>query len=450
MTKIIDDIQIALEEHNFPVSNHLLNHVLQKNLVSEIMEALERQYNESVHQTLQFRDHILYFLGMWDVYFAIQISSFDLFRELKHLDRREDVVPFMLEFVRNLQERNDLRFDQFSLNVEKISQSHYAVLLPRLLNQRMEELEECKIHHRTGTNPLYCTKNLLETYYGNRIVSAALDNRVFGTVVGEKDFKMIAESLTSAGVDVSAMLVEVDKESWSSIVCEIKETRETDYQSLELRELHRVFAARTEIFLDSFRKQVAALDTITSSKTHICNDILVNIASDSNHPMQRRAIKALGESGDSSILDYLSNLMNDSDKSVRIEAARAFSFLTSRSKWSAVTHRIPASSKAPPPDISKINQLLNTIIMRDMPSAIIDDTLIAIAAQSGKNAGEILKALLLKPQANVRMAVVKASRLLDRDIAASIIKSALEDESPEVVQLAEQEINRRWPDDVWH
>ena len=80
---------------------------------------------------------------------------------------------------------------------------------------------------------------------------------------------------------------------------------------------------------------------------------------------------------------------------------------------------------------------------------MIDDTLTAIAIQGGSDAIDILTRLLAKPQVSVRIAVIKASRSLDNASAASIVRAALDDESVDVVALAEKELDTRWPDAVW-
>ncbi|MFW9959318.1 MAG: HEAT repeat domain-containing protein, partial [Candidatus Odinarchaeota archaeon] len=197
-------------------------------------------------------------------------------------------------------------------------------------------------------------------------------------------------------------------------------------------------------------KQAAALDTILNAKTQLCNDILMAVASDSSHEMHLRAVKGLGDLGGSDVLEYLSGLLSAEDTSTRNIAARALSTLASHSKWSSVGHKIPASAtKTSISDISKINQILNTLIAKDMPVAMIEDTILALVTQDSENAVDILTRLLAKPQISIKKAVIKSSKLLERDSAASVIREALEDESPEIVALAEEELNSRWPDEIW-
>jgi hypothetical protein len=446
---LASEIQNAVTERNFPASSHLLEHVRTAGLISDITETLEDAYNSLAYHTLELRDHIFHYLGMWDIFFPVQISSIDLFRLLSK-DMETDPQLFMLDFMRDLLDQQDPRFDQFYASVETISKSQYAVLLPQILTHRTDELEKCIIYHKQGRVHLYCISNLLRTYYGQKIITATLADQVFESIVGEKTFSKIAESLASAGLNISTMLVGVEPEDWEDIICKVKIIESHPEDSKELRTLHRVYAARTEIFLESFRKQAAALDTILNAKTQLCNDVLMTVASDSSHEMRLRAVKGLGDIGGSEILDFLSRMLNDRDSSIRNIAARALSTLTSHSKWSSVSHRIPATaSKRQILDITKINRILNTLIAKEMPIAMIEDTLTAIVTQDSRNAVSILIRLLAKPQNSIKRAVIKTSRLLDRKDAAIIIREALKDESSDIVSMAESELNSRWPDDVW-
>jgi hypothetical protein len=143
-------------------------------------------------------------------------------------------------------------------------------------------------------------------------------------------------------------------------------------------------------------------------------------------------------------------MLNDGEPAVRNVVARAISTLASHSKWSSGGHKIPESNlKAPSLDISKINRILTTLVAKRMPVAMIEDTLIAVTTHGGRNAVHILMRLLAKPDVSIKKAVIKSSRLLQRDAAASIILTALHDESPEIVAMAEEELNSRWPDEVW-
>jgi hypothetical protein len=84
-----------------------------------------------------------------------------------------------------------------------------------------------------------------------------------------------------------------------------------------------------------------------------------------------------------------------------------------------------------------------------MPTSMIDETLNSVALQGGSDSAEVLLRLFGRQEEIVRQAIVKATRLLNKQSAALIIREALNDESHEIVILAESEIDTRWPDEVW-
>jgi hypothetical protein len=214
----VTDLKQAILERNFPASRHLLERARREAKMASIADLLEEEYEESQHHTLELRDHVTSYLGIWDVYFAVQLTSIQMLRLLAE-DKSADAAVFMLNHIRSLLEQGDPLFDQFFVSVETISRGPFAVLLPEILTRRSEELENCIIYYRTGSNPLYCTASLLRTYYGRKIVSAILDDKVFNSVVSENVFMKIEESLISAGMDPSKMLVSVSPKDWEDTGC---------------------------------------------------------------------------------------------------------------------------------------------------------------------------------------------------------------------------------------
>jgi hypothetical protein len=432
---------------------------MNKGTILDLVVGLEALEESTSRTTLELRDHIFYFLGMWDIYFAVQIPSLDVLRILDINDVKERAQNFMVHYIRNLLDRKDTKFDQFCVNIESISRGHYAILVPSVLEQRTEELLNCKIQFQSGPPRLYCTADLLETYYGQKIVTATHGHRSFDIVVNKDQYATIRESLASSGLDTDSMLVEIDYDDWEEYVKKrrkprihqlSRKDRAADFSgSSELALLRRVKSARSNIYSRNFNQQHAALNAIIAAKTQLCNDVLMDVASDSAHKMRKRALKQLGESGDTITQDFLANMMkSDHDVSVRKEAARAYSFHSSIRSGIGLSSPPPATIP-PVVDISKINVMLNTLIARGMPIAMIDETLHSVALQGGSESGEILLQLFGRPQETVRQAIVKATRLLDKESASLIIREALNDDSPKVVRLAENEIDSRWSDEVW-
>ncbi|MFX1483910.1 MAG: HEAT repeat domain-containing protein [Promethearchaeota archaeon] len=459
----------AITRVDYSASSQIIDQALKDGRLPDLVREIEAIEGVPNYSSLELRDHVFYYLRMWDIYFAVQIPSRKIIRILDAQGVQRNASVFMVEFIRNLLENRDNRFDQFCANIQTISKGHYAVLIPSILEQRMEELIHCEIQFNSGPPQQYCTAELLRTYYGWKIVNAVHENRYFDIVVDEKQFSMIRDSLEASGINVDAMLVELDSSEWSQHV-ERRRSRHTSINddssssahnsstdhwkspyenSRELGILHRVKSARTIIYRNDFHQQTSALSTIIASKTQLCNDILMDIASDPSHPMRNRAIQALGYSGDSIALEFLGNIMkNGAQDSVRNVAIRAYSSLASKIAGLGFVAPPPATTPLVV-DIAKINSLLNDMIINNVPSSILEDTLQSVASQAGAGATEILLQLFARPQERIRFALVKATRFLDKPSAAPIIRAALKDESEEVVRLAEDELDTRWPDEVW-
>ncbi|OLS30162.1 MAG: hypothetical protein ThorAB25_11590 [Candidatus Thorarchaeota archaeon AB_25] len=459
MPDIALNFQVAVNEGNYSTSSRLIDQALGDGTLLDLVLGLREIEEAASHITLERRDHIFSYLGMWDIYFAVQIPSIDVLELLHKHSVRENARTFMVDFIRDLVDRQDNRFDQFCINIQTISRGQYAVLVPSILEQRTEELLSCKIQFKDEAPRLYCTADLLETYYGRKIVAATHEHRSFDIIVNEDQYITIRESLASTGLDTEPMLVTIDSDKWDEYVKTRRSPRihrstkdDKKFQSdgsSELAVLHRVKSARSNIYSRDFNQQHNALITMNEARTQSCNDVLTDIATDPSHSLRNRALKQLGESGDMRTLDLLDDIMkNDGSTSIRKEAARAYSALTSRTAGLGLLSSLPAT-RPPAVDVSKINNILNTLLTKGMPTTMIDETLNSVALQGGSDSGEILLRLMGRPQEDIRLAIIKATRLLDKQSAALIIRAALKDDSPAIVSLAENEIDARWPDGVW-
>ena len=447
-----------MEERNYSRSSHLIETASRTNVMSDLILGLEELEKQEHHVTLELRDHVFHYLGIWDIYFSVQIPSIYVLDILREHDVKEDPQSFMVNFVRSLLDSKDSRFDQFCINIQTISKGHYAILIPAILEQRIDELVNCKIQYKDETPRLYCVADLLDTYYGMRIVTAAHEYRLFDIVSDETQYSTIKESLAATGFDTDSMLVEIDPEEWDEYVKNRRRPRrvqsESNYhhrfeESRELDMLHRVKSARSDIYSSDFNQQHKAMLAIIDAKTQLCNDILSDIASNPSHSLRNRAIKQLGEFGSHETLELLDDILkNDMTTSVRKEAARAYSTLTSQLAGMKLIAPL-VKTKPPLVDVARMNSILNSLVAKGMPSTIIDETVDSVALQSSSNQAEILLRLLKSPHEVVRQAIVRSTRLLDKQDATLIIRDALEDKSPEVVRLAENEIDTRWSDDVW-
>ncbi len=459
MIDIAQNFQEAVDASDYVRSSNILSATLREKKLPELIAGLREIEEGATLITLELRDHILRYLAMWDIYFAVQISSIDILRLLEQHNVQDEPQIFMVDFIRRLFENRDALFDPFCVNIRTISKGHYAILVQPIIEQRTEELLKCKIPYIVGPPKRYCAADLLDTYYGSKTVTATLGYGSFDIVINEEQYQTIRDSLDSVGFDISTMLQEFDPDEWEKYVNKRRRPKDLHTGSSiaqhpgrefsELIVLHRVKSARSNIYSDVFQRQDAALRAIERAKTQRCNDTLMDVASNPTHPMRMRALHELGELGDSTVLSFLDNIMKkDRDKSIRREAARAYSRLSSKYAGLDLSIPIPAS-KPPALNIAEINRTLNNLLDKGMPTTMIDETINSVVLQGGADSVNVLLRLFSKPNMSVKAAIVKATKLLDKESAAVIIRTALEDESETIRELAEEEINSRWPDDVW-
>ena len=294
-------------------SSRILDSVLKNGQLSELIHDLEEHEKETSLITLELRDHIFHYLKMWDIYFAVQISSIGILRILEENDVRENPQIFMTDFIRDLFVAHDNRFDQFCVNIQTISHGHYAILVQPIIEKRTEELLKCKIPFLEGPPTLYSAADLLDTYYGSKIVSAAHSQKQFDIVLTQDEYETVRASLEQTGFDISNMLQQMNSDEWEKYVKRRRMARDihtgSDRAQPEGREfselivLRRVKSARSNIYSDIFERQDAALRAIQRSGTQRCNDILMDVATNPSHPMRKRVIYELGEIGDASVLE---------------------------------------------------------------------------------------------------------------------------------------------------
>jgi hypothetical protein len=103
----------------------------------------------------------------------------------------------MVDFIRELFNNRDARFDPFCINIKTISNGHYAILVQPIIEQRTEELLKCKIQYIEGEPRQYCAADLIDTYYGGKTVNATLGYGSFDIVINEEQFQIIKDSLES-------------------------------------------------------------------------------------------------------------------------------------------------------------------------------------------------------------------------------------------------------------
>ena len=92
MTDLELEIQKAIVERNYSASAYLLDRALHEGSLLKLVTKLEEIEEKASLLTLEIRDHIFHYLGMWDIYFAVQIPTADVLQILHENDESMDVV----------------------------------------------------------------------------------------------------------------------------------------------------------------------------------------------------------------------------------------------------------------------------------------------------------------------------------------------------------------------
>ncbi|MFW9795151.1 MAG: hypothetical protein ACFFEE_12655, partial [Candidatus Thorarchaeota archaeon] len=100
MKDIAIQYQDAVTERDYSTSSLLIEQAMKHNALSDLITGLETIEESVQHLTLEVRDHVFHTLGLWDIYFAVQMSSIDVLKLLDNQNTRENARIFMVDFIR--------------------------------------------------------------------------------------------------------------------------------------------------------------------------------------------------------------------------------------------------------------------------------------------------------------------------------------------------------------
>ena len=120
MTDIAFNFQVAVNKRNYGSSSQLIDQALREGTIQELVLGLKEIEKAESLITLERRDHIFYYFGMWDIYFAVQIPSTSVLELLQKHAVGDNARTFMVGFIRDLVDTRDNRFDQFCVNIQTI------------------------------------------------------------------------------------------------------------------------------------------------------------------------------------------------------------------------------------------------------------------------------------------------------------------------------------------
>ena len=439
-----------------------LDRVLEVNQVVQFSTRLERiiEWEGSFSQyQLKIRDIIAEYLGFESIYFALHQPSYAIFRLVAGASNRTEARSLLSDTVLDMVQEPGSQIDQSCIEIDDLMETPYIVLTPHVLSERVNELESCKISYFVFSSGgqekyRYNISDLLKTHYGRKMANAFKFNSEY-PIIGKNDFLKLKEILQSFGHDVESNLVEIPLESWPYIVTrKIRAVEQEFMWSTELWLLYKTYLAMMKLGSDDEEIQKNALREIEISKSKNCNAALATLVANGNSPLQIKAIEMLETSWDSSKIDYLCNLIPETEGAVRKRLAKAVSTMESAQYF--------MSQKSPPPQTrgtvvpatqtpevtAEYMATLDQLSRASSADARIDAAK-AISTISVVGVEAHLRRLMNDDDPRVRLAVLEASDNLPKDQAVGLIRQGIQDTDSTVENKALQLFEERWPDSYW-
>ena len=456
MSHSVDRFLHVVGSGDFNGSSRVLGELSEQKRLSELISALKQQDLVASVTPLRLRDHVFTFLSGHAVYFALEIQSFNLLESVDGLDP-SSVRESMLKNTSRLLGSKSPELVQYAIDAEEAAESQYAVILPSLLEQRVDELQNCIVPF-TVTGPAgtprtdYCVANLLRTSYGRRIL-LAIGKADLVPVISEKEWKTVAKSVKELGHDPDAMLKQVETREWAVMVKSIQAfVDEAHVAHKEIVDLRALRSAWETLRAKKSGQLSSALREVAESMSSACNKQLMTIAQTAIRSERLLAIQALVNSGGIGVADHLEGMLSETDETVRTQVARGFSEL--------VSHEFRRLDGIIQPDSGPIKPRIHQVIATDRGPDLSVLSVLArhknplvrleaartLSASESPELHQILAQMAMDADDRVRYEVVKASPRLSSHLAAEVLRPALSDKCPELQKLATKLARERWSD----
>ncbi|MHA1636436.1 MAG: hypothetical protein ACTSUB_00330, partial [Candidatus Thorarchaeota archaeon] len=209
-----------VQTNRFDRSYSIFADAIDSGQVDSIADAISDATEGDPKILIQIRDHVSFFLDCFPVYFSVGIGSAEMLRIILNAENVADAQIAFFEWFKEMLAMGDSRVTQYKLEIESMSTSIYSQLLPNILVNRTDELESCKIPFSVITNAKrtrirYSIHELFKTAYGLQLLQA-LEIEPNHPIIGEEVWSELSMSLIALGYEPNSLLVEMDKDVWSS------------------------------------------------------------------------------------------------------------------------------------------------------------------------------------------------------------------------------------------
>ncbi|TFF95555.1 hypothetical protein EU546_03065, partial [Candidatus Thorarchaeota archaeon] len=316
----------AVEVGDYSASEDILDGSFSDGTLRDIISVVELKVENERSSSLAFRDHVFSYVNLEGAYFALQIPSHELLHMLRGANTREDVTNDAFELVVTLSEMRDPTMKVTEVDIESVRDTAFAVLIPWVLARRLEEMQSARIQYSQSDDAngrtRYCISQLLDTYYGRKIVWAAMGERAWddpydSIVVGDEVFMRMEQALRGLDLDIDGLLEVIDSNDWFKFVREVETQKARGMRSRELGLVVELAATTDQTLVENPASIERLAGAVESFRTSACNGRLKEYALGSSVdsiPIRIRCIGLLGRFGRNNDREVLAELLNDEDR----------------------------------------------------------------------------------------------------------------------------------------
>jgi hypothetical protein len=451
---------IAINRSDFHSSSNLIQEFLSEGITGELASFLHTTLGEKLD--LRIRDHVSHYLSIEPGCCALEIPSYDLLDIGKEAGDRYEAATQMFQYVSNLVDSKNRAFNSDAIRIEKAAPSAYSVLLPKILQRRVQEINDCKVPFASSSNQdfgktKYYVGNLLKTTYGKSIFHTFPRSDV-QSVVGETMWNQIASILQDLGFSPDSMYEEVPDSDWYLHVKSLdgKEPK-TAATLINMKPTDEIEAIRHLAIIiagmQNSLKSVPSLfffETIKGLRTRHYNKELIELLPNLSSKPQEIIFEILVNTRDPASEDLLNDFLKSKHSWQRIIAARGFARLNALESLISVNDPKEADSidisellastrsvKARQPGISSD---LTSLAM--CPSPMVKKDLVKILVELyDVETKKILFQLLSDPNDEVGIEVLSQIDKMPPNLAREILRAAIDNPSKRVISIAEDLIS---------
>lgn len=430
---------------DFVTSTSLLLELCKEGITEPFVAKL-LEYEEHSAPSLRFRDHVFSFLGLTPFYCAIQASSSDVLRRFSGIDDLGEIQEKAFTWSKELLESNNPLISLKYLESERVLTTGYAYALPSILERKALEIESCRIPVSPDEDHI-CVIPLNDTFYGHRLL-IGLGERFIPPekptgffyrklILTRREWEPVRECLANLGYEPSAMLLGLDEREWSDVTGHLLRESRRSHPSKEVASVRQLYDCALVLSL-SYDEEMA--HRIATFGSNYANRELMNYVRGPKGEVRFSVVKALTDSGDPAILDFLSGLISDVDERSKGVIARGISSLAST--MSRFLKDPPGAQKRSPIPAETTSVLLRLEKLSRHPNTSLRiDALRALASFRDPRAHNLLYNAFAADQSKlIRSEIVSLTKKLPREASARILKMALEDSHQDIVTQAEMTI----------